>query len=521
MSFPPVVVRGAALAACCLLSLNVAAQTPQPTAADVPTVTTVAGAQRSTHFGVVNQHLALGGEFYLYADVEGDVDEVAKMMTQLYGHLPAEGTPPQLMFLRQDFEMLAELMGLSDVKAFGMSSVEAGEAGFENRAYLHFGGPREGLAAMLGGEPQVLTAARIAPADVVFFSTGTFDGRALFQTVRDIVERTAGPEAVKAMDQSLRRQALPLQVSMQDLIDHLHGEMTLFLSVDEKRPMQLNPQLEIPRPSFVLRFDNAGALLNARMADWEALPMVSFTEVNDLAMVTWKPQLPGAWADFTPALASDGRHLYLSNDGDYLQRCLILDLDRLADNPAVQEALAPFDGLANGLVWVSPELPRIWKDVLARSAAQGPQPNPMASMFEAIPSFEQPVIGVRKNLPEGVLYVAHSPYSHKRTLVTASIYNPVTIGLMASMAVPAFQKVRTSSQEKAVLNNLRMLAAASDQYFLETGRDSCTTEDIVGPLGYIEQLKSVAGESYRGMEFRVGQPLSVTLPDGRVIDYQR
>ena len=45
----------------------------------------------------------------------------------------------------------------------------------------------------------------------------------------------------------------------------------------------------------------------------------------------------------------------------------------------------------------------------------------------------------------------------------------VIIGLLASMAIPAFQKVRTNSQDKAVLNNARQLSAASDQYYLENG----------------------------------------------------
>jgi type IV pilus assembly protein PilA len=42
----------------------------------------------------------------------------------------------------------------------------------------------------------------------------------------------------------------------------------------------------------------------------------------------------------------------------------------------------------------------------------------------------------------------------------------VIIGLLAAMAIPAFQKVRQSSQDKAVLNNARQLAAAADQFFL-------------------------------------------------------
>jgi type IV pilus assembly protein PilA len=42
----------------------------------------------------------------------------------------------------------------------------------------------------------------------------------------------------------------------------------------------------------------------------------------------------------------------------------------------------------------------------------------------------------------------------------------VIIGLLAAMAIPAFQKVRTNSQDKAVLNNARQISAAADQYYL-------------------------------------------------------
>jgi type IV pilus assembly protein PilA len=72
----------------------------------------------------------------------------------------------------------------------------------------------------------------------------------------------------------------------------------------------------------------------------------------------------------------------------------------------------------------------------------------------------------------------------------------VIIGLLASMAIPAFQKVRTNSQDKAVLNNARQLSAASDQYYLENGVSSVTISDLVGPTSYIKALNSVANESY-------------------------
>ena len=72
----------------------------------------------------------------------------------------------------------------------------------------------------------------------------------------------------------------------------------------------------------------------------------------------------------------------------------------------------------------------------------------------------------------------------------------VIIGLLAAMAIPAFQKVRVSSQDKAVLNNARQLAAAADQYFLENGVSTVALEDLIGPMNYVKALNIVAGEKY-------------------------
>lgn len=74
----------------------------------------------------------------------------------------------------------------------------------------------------------------------------------------------------------------------------------------------------------------------------------------------------------------------------------------------------------------------------------------------------------------------------------------VIIGLLAAMAIPAFQKVRANSQDKAVTNNLRQLSSAADQYFLETGNTSVTAADLVGTNSsqYIKNLSTVAKEVY-------------------------
>jgi type IV pilus assembly protein PilA len=63
----------------------------------------------------------------------------------------------------------------------------------------------------------------------------------------------------------------------------------------------------------------------------------------------------------------------------------------------------------------------------------------------------------------------------------------VIIGLLAAMAIPAFQKVRESSIAKATVNDGRQIGAAAQQYFMEKGISSIaigslTTGEVTGPL---------------------------------------
>src|ERR1700682_5665046 len=72
----------------------------------------------------------------------------------------------------------------------------------------------------------------------------------------------------------------------------------------------------------------------------------------------------------------------------------------------------------------------------------------------------------------------------------------VIIGLLAAMAIPAFQKVRTNSQDKTVLNNARQLSAAADQYYLENGVTTVLSDNLIGPTLYVKNLQTVAFETY-------------------------
>jgi type IV pilus assembly protein PilA len=72
----------------------------------------------------------------------------------------------------------------------------------------------------------------------------------------------------------------------------------------------------------------------------------------------------------------------------------------------------------------------------------------------------------------------------------------VIVGLLATLAIPAFQKVRNVSQDKAVFNNARQLGDAADQYFLEFGVPTVSYTDLVGSGHYVKSFQLVAQEIY-------------------------
>ena len=99
----------------------------------------------------------------------------------------------------------------------------------------------------------------------------------------------------------------------------------------------------------------------------------------------------------------------------------------------------------------------------------------------------------------------------------------VIIGLLAAMAIPAFQKVRQSSIEKTLTNDAKQIASAANQYFMENGVNTIAVTtagvaspgviDPLTPLGsYVHQLAPgnifpatlTAGASFTGGNLALG-----------------
>jgi RNA polymerase sigma factor (sigma-70 family) len=96
----------------------------------------------------------------------------------------------------------------------------------------------------------------------------------------------------------------------------------------------------------------------------------------------------------------------------------------------------------------------------------------------------------------------------------------------AKAAVPAAPPARNLSigltpreLKQEVLNNLRQISAARDQYKLENGSYPGSVATMVGDQGYIRRLRTVGGEDYSSLAMGDNQVLTVTTPDGTAVTY--
>jgi len=115
---------------------------------------------------------------------------------------------------------------------------------------------------------------------------------------------------------------------------------------------------------------------------------------------------------------------------------------------------------------------------------------------------------------------AYDPATETATLIKDGAEVRVRLNAAQIKAATSAAATMTPTEiTKAVLNNLRQISGAADQYFLETGKTSVTLAELVGPTKYIKQLIPVDGESHGGLQLRSGIPMAVTTAHGVNVSY--
>ncbi|MFT3870259.1 MAG: hypothetical protein QM715_17560 [Nibricoccus sp.] len=474
----------------------------------------VSATERSPHFAAVNKHLELGGELFGYADVDGDLQLFATQLRRMADSI-AETQPMAGAMLQQDFGKIFDDLGLTDVKAIGLSSVRDGAVGYRNRAFFYTPTGRHGLLSVLGGSAAPYVHTKLAPANADFYAEGEVDLPSAYKAIRAVLVRVGGEMTAAMVDNQLKKSGAEAGVSALDVIQSLKGRSVLVLRLDAEKNVALpTPQpINIPAFSLLLRIDGLGATLEKLLT---SVPLFEVKQEGSLK--TFTLQMPLPIEGLQPVLAIENGALFLATSPAFLKECREQKAG-LEQSKEFQQALGQVGREGNGLAYISPKFFSRLRHLGAINPEAAPEAKRVFAMLtDNIPDIKQPLVTARINLPDGILVRSVSTRTLKPTLAAVAVYNPVTLGVIAAMAIPAFQKTKAASQEKTVQNNLRQFAAAAQQFMLENAKNEAKYTDIVGPDKIIPELKPVLGEDYTTLVLKDGDAsISVTTADGKEI----
>jgi type II secretory pathway pseudopilin PulG len=476
------------------------------------TVALVEEGERSRHFLAVHQQLELGGTVYGYADIDGDVYKLADGMRTVMEQMAV--TQPQVApLVKQDYRALFAELGFGDIKAVGLSSVPEGDGTFRNRVFLLTPDGRRGLLAGLGGKPGPFAKVGLAPADADLYSESEMDLAEIYKAVKAVVAKVGGDTSANLMEDKIKEAGERAAISLLSFVNDWKGHTATVVRFDPNENLAL-PGFVLPRPSILVCVDGLAPTLEPLLKGSAALKGETAGTRQIFRLARPLP-MPG----IEPVIVLDGTTFYFATSTAFLDECLN-NRSGLADVPEFRAALARVSQTGNGLFYAHPRFFERLHDLERLNPNLPPQNMMMLRMVSSnLPKPKRPLLSVRVNRPDGILFESRWHRSLKQDVAAVAVYNPVSLGLMAAMAVPAFQKVRASSQQKAILNNLRQLSAAADQYYLEHGVDTVRYDGLVGPDKYVRHITPVAGEDYESLVFKQGLPLKVRTADGRVVQY--
>jgi prepilin-type N-terminal cleavage/methylation domain-containing protein len=92
------------------------------------------------------------------------------------------------------------------------------------------------------------------------------------------------------------------------------------------------------------------------------------------------------------------------------------------------------------------------------------------------------------------------------------------IGLLAAIAIPSFMKARTTSQQKACINNLRQIESGKEQWALEARKRQGDTTDTTAVNAYMKKAPECpSGGTYSYNVIGTDATCSMTNPIPHVL----
>lgn len=476
----------------------------------------------SDNFLATVPFLEIGGELLFFADLEDDILDAARLVDTILPPLVRDELPPE--FQNIQVARMFETLHLNGLKTIGMSSRRVGPV-YQNRTFLYLPEGRQGIFRLWGDEPLADSFATKLPADALVFFETQWNPSETWPVLLESTESLLGPRAKIMLEGAVGAAFMGIPGYLPEWEAALPHHIGLALLPGQPEETIDLPEITLPLMQFAVHLAGPGDLLTQYFLG--DLVSEGFLVQSDLSEQTRQYTIaPGHQDPSFPypqiALLITGKDVYLVSGPNLIDPILSPNPESsFARTEAFQKLMANFPSDPRGLLYLSPEIGSLVESIIDVIVGDDPELLVVMPMVEGLwkrflPQGE-PFYQGRFHYPEGILYLSQSSQSHKQALPGIGNSGVVGVGIMAGIAIPAFNRTREASREALIRNNLRMIAAAANQYFLETGQSQVVVRDLIGPGQYISTLESVAGEDYSNLVINVNdREIVLVLPDGRI-----
>ena len=502
---------------------------PGPTAANPPPVRPAVASVEKASFQQVTSQLDPGGNLYAYFGTEQWISGASDYVSgwrAILGMVPML-TDEQRAEADKGFDLAQRLIrnsGLEEISGVGMSGIATEKGRYRTKLLVHHYPDRKSgyLWSLFGAAPHALDGLNQLPTTTALSVFFDFDLRAFWGILQREMSQSGISALVEWSGQFPKLFEEKTGMNFEAMLNSLGGEFGIVLTLDDTRkvslPLPTPKPLEIPEPRLALivkvkdnvLFDHLDKLFQGN-------PQVTRVDEAGLRMRTMPVPLPVPMA-LRPSIARAGDYFYFGSSDTLIREML-----------AVRDGMQPgwkssdeFKRIASGvqeqgnsLVFVSPRFTRAISEAQAAAlsaadAAGAGKATVLQGLFAPSPGAF--VYNVSANTTEGWLTVGNgSTDPSKRALLMSTMQPAAVVGLLAAIAIPNFVKARETAQYNAILNNLRMIEGAKDQWALENKKspgDPVTEHNLSASLRG-GKINPVAGETYRLNP--VGTPATATL----------
>ena len=309
------------------------------------------------------------------------------------------------------------------------------------------------------------------------------------------------------------------------MLGSLGGEYGLVVTLDDSKqiPIPLGPQpLRVPEPGLMLVVKVKNATLFDRVEQLlaenpEAASQLVKTDKDGLRMRTMPIPLPLPIA-LRPSIARVDDYLIMATTDALIEEAVAVKRGQKKGWKHSDEFKSLSEGVpaqGNQFVFLRPRFGQTVAQIQQQAFRLSPKLGPaQAEGLQKLLGADNAAhtFTVASNTDEGWLGVGNGNQTYSQVLIGPALAAPA--GLLAAIAIPNFVKARQTAQRNAIMNNLRMIQGAKEQWALENKKTDGTpvTEADIPPFLRGGRVENIRGEKYDLNS--VGRSPAATLPDG-------